>query len=44
MAVNEIVTDPELVIVLAASRDARLQAFNLVYHIAPDAPSDAVSP
>lgn len=43
MAVNEIVTDPELVIVLAASRDARLQAFNLVDHIAAAGPIDAVS-
>ncbi|KAI0512457.1 hypothetical protein F5B22DRAFT_637730 [Xylaria bambusicola] len=44
MAVNEIVTDPELVTVLAASRDTRLQAFNLVDQIAAAGPIDAASP
>ncbi|KAI1368642.1 hypothetical protein F5Y08DRAFT_249331 [Xylaria arbuscula] len=44
MAVNEIVTDPELVAVLAASRDTRLQAFNLVDQIAAAGPIDNASP
>ncbi len=43
MAVNEIVTDPALVTVLAASRDTRLQALNLVDQIAAAGPVDAAS-
>ncbi|KAI0879457.1 hypothetical protein GGS24DRAFT_511938 [Hypoxylon argillaceum] len=43
MAVNEIVTDPELASVLAASRDTRLQALNLVDQIVAAGPIDAAS-
>ncbi|KAI1420620.1 Fms-interacting protein-domain-containing protein [Xylaria sp. FL1777] len=43
MAVNEIVTDPELATVLAASRDTRLQALNLVDQIVAAGPIDAAS-
>ncbi|KAI0432125.1 hypothetical protein F5Y09DRAFT_164910 [Xylaria sp. FL1042] len=43
MAVNDIVTDPELATVLAASRDTRLQALNLVDQIATAGPIDAAS-
>lgn len=43
MAVNEIVTDPELVTVLAASRDTRLQALNLVDQIVAAGPIDSAS-
>ncbi|KAI0818060.1 hypothetical protein GGR55DRAFT_673890 [Xylaria sp. FL0064] len=43
MAVNEIVTDPELASVLAASRDTRLQALSLVDQIAAAGPLDATS-
>ncbi|KAI1757296.1 hypothetical protein F4782DRAFT_223349 [Xylaria castorea] len=43
MAVNDIVTDPELTTVLAASRDTRLQALNLVDQIAAAGPIDGAS-
>ncbi|KAI0409593.1 Fms-interacting protein-domain-containing protein [Xylaria palmicola] len=43
MAVDEIVTDPELATVLAASRDTRLQALSLVDQIAATGPIDAAS-
>ncbi|TGJ85056.1 hypothetical protein E0Z10_g3691 [Xylaria hypoxylon] len=43
MAVNETVTDPELATVLAASRDTRLQALNLVDQITAAGPIDAAS-
>ncbi|KAI1266785.1 Fms-interacting protein-domain-containing protein [Xylariaceae sp. FL1019] len=43
MAVNEIVTDPELANVLAASRDTRIQALNLVQQIAASGPADSAS-
>ncbi|KAI0395758.1 Fms-interacting protein-domain-containing protein [Xylariaceae sp. FL0594] len=43
MAVEDIVTDPELATVLAASRDARIQALNLVDHIAAVGPIEAAS-
>jgi THO complex subunit 5 len=43
MAVDDIVTDPELATVLAASRDARIQALNLVDHIATVGPIEAAS-
>ncbi|KAI0974533.1 hypothetical protein F4678DRAFT_458495 [Xylaria arbuscula] len=43
MAVNEIVTDPELASVLAASRDTRIQALSLVDQIATAGPIDAAS-
>ncbi|KAJ8121076.1 hypothetical protein ONZ43_g2383 [Nemania bipapillata] len=43
MAINEIVTDPELVSVLAASRDTRLQALNLVDQIVAAGPIDTAS-
>ncbi|KAJ8130043.1 hypothetical protein O1611_g3588 [Lasiodiplodia mahajangana] len=43
MAVNEIVTDPELATVLAASRDTRVQALNLVDQIVAAGPIDAAS-
>ncbi|KAJ2983275.1 hypothetical protein NUW58_g6279 [Xylaria curta] len=43
MAVNEIVTDPELATVLAASGDTRLQALQLVDQIAATGPMDAAS-
>ncbi|KAI8954298.1 hypothetical protein F4801DRAFT_575690 [Xylaria longipes] len=43
MAVNDIVTDPELTTVLAASRDTRLQALNLVDQIAAAGPVDGAS-
>ncbi|TRX96771.1 hypothetical protein FHL15_002437 [Xylaria flabelliformis] len=43
MAVNDIVTDPELTTVLAASRDTRLQALSLVDQIAAAGPIDGAS-
>ncbi|KAI0486057.1 hypothetical protein F4859DRAFT_511057 [Xylaria cf. heliscus] len=43
MAANDIVTDPELTTVLAASRDTRLQALNLVDQIAAAGPVDGAS-
>ncbi|KAI3329443.1 hypothetical protein HD806DRAFT_483041 [Xylariaceae sp. AK1471] len=43
MAVDEIVTDPELTTVLAASRDTRVQALSLVDQIAAAGPIDAAS-
>ncbi|KAI1163250.1 hypothetical protein F5B18DRAFT_651786 [Nemania serpens] len=43
MAVNEIVTDPELVTVLAASRDTRLQALSLVDQIVAAGPIESAS-
>ncbi|KAI1312422.1 hypothetical protein F5Y03DRAFT_390767 [Xylaria venustula] len=43
MAVNEIVNDPELASVLAASRDTRIQALSLVDQIATAGPIDAAS-
>lgn len=43
MTVNEIVTDPELASVLAASRDTRLQALNLVDQIAAAGPIDSAT-
>ncbi|KAI0555197.1 hypothetical protein F4679DRAFT_578584 [Xylaria curta] len=43
MAVNDIVTDPELTTVLAASRDTRLQALNLVDQIVTAGPIDGAS-
>ncbi|KAI2613537.1 Fms-interacting protein-domain-containing protein [Hypoxylon fragiforme] len=43
MAINDIVTDPNLSTVLDASRDTRLQALNLVDQIAAAGPIDAAS-
>ncbi|KAI8632169.1 hypothetical protein F5Y19DRAFT_353303 [Xylariaceae sp. FL1651] len=43
MALDKIVTDPELATVLAASRDTRLQALNLVDQIAAAGPIEAAS-
>jgi THO complex subunit 5 len=43
MTVDEIVADPELATVLAASRDTRVQALNLVDQIAAAGPTDTAS-
>lgn len=44
MAIDEIVTDANLLTVLNASRDARLQALNLVDQIAATGPVENASP
>ncbi|OTB02129.1 hypothetical protein M426DRAFT_62760 [Hypoxylon sp. CI-4A] len=43
MAIDEIVTDPNLLTVLNASRDARLQALSLVDQIAAAGPTESAS-